>query len=123
MQAGFLHFQVIPTWDLVSTVFPATEPLLIRAKENKTAWANYEETKEDEQVYIKKPQKLVMSRQATVAVAEVTEDKAVKDAAAAAHDAVVEAIKEKTADIDKSAGYQEFIKKLAPTMTKTKKEK
>ena len=62
MQAGFLNFSVIPTWNLVSTVFPATEPLLIRAKENKTAWANYEETKEDEQVYIKKPQKLVMPR-------------------------------------------------------------
>ena len=72
MQAGFLNFVVIPTWNLVTTVFPATEPLLIRAKENVSNWENYEETKEDEQVYVKKPKKIVVPSLVAAAFSNVT---------------------------------------------------
>ena len=54
-QPGFLNFIVIPYWQLMTTVFPATEPLHIRAKENSVKWDNYEETKEDEKVYTIQP--------------------------------------------------------------------
>ena len=53
-QPGFLNYIVIPYWNLVTTVFPATQLLSIRAEENCVAWTYYEETKIDKQVYTKK---------------------------------------------------------------------